>query len=237
MTQKGSRWQIAPSSWSLSSGVVDVWAFDRESPVEDVSQLGATLSADERARASRFRFDRDRNQFMTARGALRTLLGGYLAVQPAELIFEYGTHGKPTLAGRYQGSLKFNVSHSQGLALVAVSPDVEVGIDVEGIRPMPDAVEIAARFFSPREAAELRALPAVSRISAFFACWTRKEAYLKAVGRSLAALGDQDDAGERQQWSHHYLPPLPGYAAALVTRGHPRGVQFWSTSNNLLMVN
>lgn len=236
MTQMGSRWRLAPSSLSLNSGVVDVWAFDGESDVADLSQLDATLSDDERARASRFRLERDRRRFIRVRGALRTLLGTYLAVLPAELTFEYGAHGKPALAGGYQGALKFNVSHSQGLALMAVSRDVEVGIDVEGIRPMPDAAEIAARFFSPLEAAELQAVPAVSRTEAFFACWTRKEAYLKAVGRGLAALGDQDDARERQQWSHHYLPPLAGYAAALVTRGCPR-VQFWSTSGNLLTGN
>lgn len=236
MTQMGSGWQVAPSSLSLSRGVVDVWAFDGEFPVEDLSELGATLSDDERGRASRFRLDRDRSRFIRVRGALRTLLGGYLGVRPVELTFEYGTHGKPALAGRYQDALQFNVSHSHSLALMAVSADIELGVDVEGIRPMPDADDIAARFFSPREAVELRALPAVSRTAAFFACWTRKEAYLKAVGRGLAALADQD-AAAAQEWSLHHLPPLTGYAAALVTRGRPRHLQFWSTSNNLLTVN
>jgi 4'-phosphopantetheinyl transferase len=234
MTQAGSGWQIAPSSPSLTTGVVDVWAFDSEPTIDDLAQCGATLSPDERVRASRFRLDRDRSRFIRIRGALRTLLGGYLGVGPADLVFEYGAHGKPALAGGYRDALKFNVSHSNGLALMAISPDVEVGLDVEGVRPMPDAEDIAARFFSAREAEELQALPAVFRTAAFFSCWTRKEAYLKAVGRGLAGLADLKDGEERQQWSLHQLPPLAGYAAALVTRGHPRRVQFWSTSNNLL---
>jgi len=232
-----SGWDVAPSSLALRSGEVDVWAFDVACPAEELSEYEAILAPDERARASRFHFERDRSRFTCVRGSLRTLLGGYLGARPVDIAFEYGIHGKPALAGRHGSPLKFNVSHSDGVALMAISHGVEVGIDVEAIRPMADANQIAARFFSPRETAELRALPAAS----FFTCWTRKEAYLKARGLGLAQqlrafsvtispaatpLVVDDKDGEGALWPIHELPALAGYAAALVTGGNPRLVRY-----------
>ena len=233
-----SGWHVAPSRLALRSGEVDVWALDVACPAHELPRLEAILSFDERARASRFRLDRDRSRFIRVRSGLRTLIGSYLGVHPADVAFEYGTHGKPMLGGGYESSLKFNVSHSDGVALIAISHGVEVGIDVEAIRPMADADQIAARFFSPREKAELRGLPSAS----FFTCWTRKEAYLKARGHGLAqelraftvtvssgvppVVVDHDEEGEGERWSVHDLPALPGYAAALVTRGNPLRVRY-----------
>jgi 4'-phosphopantetheinyl transferase len=236
VTPRDSGWDVAPSSLALRSGEVAVWAFDVACPAEELSDEGI-LAPDERARADRFHFERDRSRFIRVRVGLRTLLGGYLGIQPADIAFEYGIHGKPALAGGHQSPLKFNVSHSDGVALMAISHGVEVGVDVEAIRPMADANQIAARFFSPRETAELQALPAVS----FFTCWTRKEAYLKARGDGLAQqlrafsvtispgatpVIVDDEGGEGVNWSIHDLPPLAGYAAALVTRGSPRFVRY-----------
>jgi 4'-phosphopantetheinyl transferase len=237
VTPRDSGWHVAPSSLALRSGEVDVWAFDVVCPAEELSEHEAILAPDERARADRFHFERDRNRFIRVRVGLRTLLGGYLGISPADMAFEYGIHGKPALAGGHASPLKFNVSHSDGVALVAISHGVEVGIDVEAIRPMADANQIAARFFSPRETAELRGLPAAS----FFTCWTRKEAYLKARGHGLVQplrafsvtvspgatpLAADDEGGEGANWSIHDLPPLAGYAAALVTRGNPRLMRY-----------
>jgi 4'-phosphopantetheinyl transferase len=231
-------WDVAPSLLALSCGDVHVWAFEVACSVEELSEFAGTLSGDERARASRFRFDRDRNRFIRVRGGLRKLLGGYLGERPSDVFFEYGTHGKPALGSRYENPLKFNVSHSGDLALMAIGRHVEVGIDVEAIRPMADATAIAARFFSPGEVAELRGLPAAS----FFTCWTRKEAYLKARGRGLTedlqaftvtispgvtpAAVVHDGNGEGEGWLVHELPSLAGYSAALVTKGYPRLIRF-----------
>ena len=232
-----SGWDVAPSSLALRSGEVDVWAFDVACPAEELSAYEAILAPDERTRAGRFHFERDRSRFIRVRGGLRTLLGGYLGAGSADIAFEYGVHGKPALAARHGSPLKFNVSHSDGVALVAISHGVEVGIDVEAIRPMADANQIAARFFSSRETAELRALPP----GFFFTCWTRKEAYLKARGLGLAQqlrafsvtispaatpLVVDDEDGEGAQWLIHELPALTGYAAALVTGGNPRLVRY-----------
>jgi len=243
--ETGSVWQTTRSSISLSSGEVDVWAVGLECSEQCAATLGATLSPDERERADRFHFARDRRRFICGRGVLRHLLGAYLDVRPLDIAFSYGTYGKPALSGRGEGLLKFNVTHSHELALIAVG-DVEMGVDVEAIRPMPDADDVASRFFSARELAELQALPVTVRDAAFFACWTRKEAYLKALGSGLArpldgftvtlapstpiALVVHGDARETARWSIRELSPLIGYVAALVTEGRPRQVRCWQWS-------
>ena len=129
---------------------------------------------DERQRAGRFHFEKDRGEFIVGRALLRTLLGRYGHREPSQLEFHYGASGKPRLAGE-DPSLRFNLSHSHGLALYAFSRGRELGIDVEQIRSNADAKKIAERFFSSQEVATLRALPAHEREKAFFDCWTRKE--------------------------------------------------------------
>src|SRR5260221_8205430 len=148
--EPGILWQTMRSPVSLSRREVDVWAVGLECAERYAADVGATLSADEQERADRFHFDRDRWRFICGRGLLRTLLGAYLDVPPVDLAFSYGTYGKPTLSGRGEGLLKFNVSHSHELALVAIG-DVEMGVDVEAVRPMAHSDDIASRFFSPRE--------------------------------------------------------------------------------------
>jgi 4'-phosphopantetheinyl transferase len=219
---------------------VEVWAvaLDGSASTED---LRPSLSPDEHERADRFHFERDRRRFIRARGVLRRLLAGYLDAEARDLTFSYGSHGKPALSGRFAGALTFNVSHSHELALIAVGGGVEMGVDVEAVRAMDDAEHIASRFFSPREAAQLCALPAAVRNEAFFACWTRKEAYLKALGSGLAkpldefdvafapgeipALMVHGDARETARWSIRELAPEPGYAGALVTEGRAAAVR------------
>jgi 4'-phosphopantetheinyl transferase len=237
VTPTSSAWHAIPSRLRACVGGVDVWAFDVFSRA-GASGPEAILSFEERARADRFHFDRDRNRFVQARGALRTLLGAYLNVRPADVVLEYGAHGKPMLGPGYPSPLKFNVSHSGDRALIAIGHDVEVGIDIEAIRPMKGTDEMAARFFSPQETAELRRLPPAS----FFTCWTRKEAYLKARGDGLRhKLGgfsvsispgvrpmiiDHIDEREGARWSVHDVPSPGSYAAALVTGGEPSVVRY-----------
>ena len=179
-----------------------------------------------------------------ARGILRDILGRYLDSEPRELQFRYGPHGKPALCGAVGAPVAFNVSHSHDLALFAFSGGRDLGVDIEAIRPMPDGEDIASRFFSAREVACLRSLPAAIRNAAFFTCWTRKEAYLKALGDGLARPLDgfdvtfgpgeaarltvAGDAGESARWSVAPLPAPAGYAAAVVAEGRVDHVRCWS---------
>jgi 4'-phosphopantetheinyl transferase len=230
---------------TLGDSVVHVWRVSLEAWAPHVETLRSCLSADETARAARFRFARDYTHFVVARGLLRAMLGAYLGLRPGEVHFRYGPHGKPSLAdGLRPARLRFNVTHSGGLALVAVALDREVGVDLEQIRPLPDMEEVARRFFSPVEWDTLRGLPAAEQPGAFFACWTRKEAYIKARGEGLSRrldsfdvslapgvpaqlLAVRGDAEEEQRWSLRDLDAGPGFAAALAAEGQGWHLQCW----------
>jgi 4'-phosphopantetheinyl transferase len=144
------------------------------------------LAADERARAERFRADDARRRFVTARAALRRLLGEYLGVPPNEVAFDYDMNGKPRLHHSAASSdLRFNLAHSGELALVAVTRGCEVGVDVERLREVRHWQEIAERYFHRREVAQIAALPHAEQRAAFLHCWTGKEAVLKALSTGV----------------------------------------------------
>jgi len=226
-------WQPPPADPAASPVAVDVWRIALDPGESAVDRLAATLTTDELARADRLRVPGGRGRFIAGRGALRAILGRYLGVPADRLAFRYGGRGKPALPGT---GLEFNLTHSGGLALLAVAGGRAVGVDIEEARPMPDADRLVERFFSPREVADYRALPAAERPAAFFRCWTRKEAYMKATGlglgqpldgfdvalapgdlpRLLAVAGRPDEA---DRWSMVDLNPGPGYAAALMVEG------------------
>jgi 4'-phosphopantetheinyl transferase len=182
----GDSWSRAAGPSSFPVGRVDVWRLSLDEP-STADTEAAVLSPDEIARASRFHFEKDRTRFARCRSALRCLLAGYLESRPAEVRFEYSTNGKPQLAPeKNPRALHFNVSHSGNMALIAVGSELSLGVDIEKIRDDVDAEALAERFFSPRERAGLRALPAHLRVPGFYACWTRKEAFLKATGTGLS---------------------------------------------------
>jgi len=230
-------WLVAPANLALSSDEVHVWCAFLDSPMSGVQSLRQTLTGDELDGAARFYFQKDRQRFIVARGLLRTLLSLYLDKEPNQLRFCYSEHGKPalvTISG--QTALNFNLSHSDGLALYAVTRGRKIGIDVERVRVVLEYDQIAARFFSPTENAVLRALPAKIKHEAFFHCWTRKEAYIKARGEGLSlplhqfdvslAPGEQaqllntkGDPHEAFRWSLQDLRPASGYVAALAVEG------------------
>ena len=195
---------------------------------------------DEKSRAARFRFARDRNHFIAARGILRELLGGYLHRSPAELEFDYGPSGKPALRTEGPSSpVRFNLSHSHGLAVYAFALGREVGIDLEPIRPDFAADDIAGRYFSTRELNELRALPPELRPEGFFLCWTRKEAYVKARGEGLQipldsfsvslTPGEPEvlESADSSRWSLRSFEPAPRYVAAVVGEGQGWRLRHW----------
>jgi 4'-phosphopantetheinyl transferase len=203
------------------------------------------LSRDELRRAERWRFEQDRDRFIIGRALLRTILGRYVGVSPNRLQFRSGPNGKPALTQQSGGDrFHFNISHSQGLVLYAVTHHQEIGVDVERIRSIPEADQIAAHFFSPREYAEFRAVPTKLKCDAFFNCWTRKEAVVKATGNGLAWPLDRfevsltpgqpaqlvsvsGDATEASRWSLKTLIPAPGYTAALAVPIASCGLACW----------
>jgi 4'-phosphopantetheinyl transferase len=181
---------VGETDLELAQDEVHVWRFGLEPAPDDLARLQTLLSTDEIDRARRFRFERDRARYQAGRGVLRVILSSYLQVSPAALPFSYGEFGKPHLPG---SGLHFNLSHSGATALLAVTRRAEVGVDLE-LEPVDfDVQELAGRFFSPGEVAELASVPAGERPRAFLHCWTRKEAFIKARGDGLQLALDSFD--------------------------------------------
>jgi len=238
-------WRSPPETLVLGCDEVHVWRATLDQTPSQIQSFLHNLAADEQARAERFYFEKDREHFIAARGVLRAILGGYLNRPPECLSFCYNSHGKPALAGESDGdAIRFSVSHSYGVALYAVTRGREVGIDIERIRFDLEVAEIAERFFSRREVAMLRTLPSEVQRQAFFRCWTRKEAYIKARGEGLslpldqfdvslapgepaAVLGTQPDPSEASRWSLQELAAGPGYEAALAVEGQDWRLSCW----------
>lgn len=185
--RRQSRTRSAPHAWP-ARGAVHVWSASLARSDAEVAHLAGTLSQDERMRVGRLHAPRDRRHFIVARGVLRALLGGYLGLPPAALGFIYASAGKPEVAHDHgPEKLRFNVAHSDGNALYAISAGHRVGVDIEVVRPLVDMEGVSRLVFSERERQELWALPPALRQRAFFDGWTRKEAVLKACGHGLNA--------------------------------------------------
>jgi 4'-phosphopantetheinyl transferase len=178
-----NNWTTPPDSLNLEGHHVDVWRLSLNLLADSVKLIESTLSADEEKRAARFHFQVDKNRFIVAHGVLRKILGRYLHYDPAELTFSLNQYGKPALIN---STLEFNLSHSGDFALIAVTLGRKVGVDVERIRQGISSHVIAQQYFSKAEVAELQSLPFEQREAAFFTCWTRKEAYIKAQGLGLS---------------------------------------------------
>ena len=214
---------------------IQVWRVSQSSMAAELDLFRSLLSSDEARRAERFRFEKDRNQFTIARGMLRTLLGRYVDTDPRALQFRFSDKGKPSLDG---SDVQFNVAHSGDLILLAFAPGSRLGVDVEQIRRDFATEDIAERFFSEQERQCLRDTPIGDRPDAFFRCWTRKEAYIKATGDGLSLplqqfdvsfgadqpaqlLATRPDPIEAQRWHMYNLSVDKGYAAALVVERRP----------------
>lgn len=212
---------------------VHIYSASLQCPPEKVQALHALLSPEEGARAARFQLPSHRTRYVVSHGLLRTILGAYLRVPAAEIVFTQNQWGKPSLAG---AALWFNMSHSGERAIYALARESRLGIDLEWIRPVSDYAAIAARYFSEAEAGQVLGAAPEARLHAFYNCWTRKEAYIKALGLGLSAPLDtfqvtvlpgdparfvtiDGDSGQAAQWSLFDLRPAPGYAGALAIRG------------------
>jgi 4'-phosphopantetheinyl transferase len=245
-------WLPAPDYLTLGATDVHVWRASLEQAPAVVASLRRLLSPDEQARADRFHFEKDRRHFIVARSCLRKLLGRYLAIPPAELRFGYADHGKPHLAPEIAPPLKFNLAHSGGLALYAFTYIGEIGIDLEHIRPDFTGEDTARRFFSTTEVACLSKLAESSRHEAFFNCWTRKEAFIKAKGIGLSLPLDQFDVtvapaepaallrtrwdeSEAARWSLKAIDIGPAYVGAVAVGGHNWQLTCWEFDKERLL--
>jgi 4'-phosphopantetheinyl transferase len=187
MSQEMTRLSSARESFELRDGEAHVWAVSLDPDENRLQGLEDVLSSDERERAGRFAISLHRNRFVAARGVLRTILAGYSGVEPAEIRFSYGSHGKPLLpAAAGRDELHFNVSHTGDRALIAVTEGREIGVDIESIDKRPFDAEVVRRFFSPREGAVLSSAPEAARAGLFVVFWARKEACIKASGLGLS---------------------------------------------------
>jgi 4'-phosphopantetheinyl transferase len=214
-----------------------VWAFDTDVGAPRLTELEALLTHDEQERAWRFRLAVDRTRFVAGRGQLRIILGRYAGTTPQSLRFTRSAYGKPSISTETGGEhFRFNASRSAGIALAAIRRDSDIGVDIERIRPLPDATALAATVLTARERADLAALPEVT----FLEYWTRKEAIVKSLGRGVSLSFDRielhpwagnagcrveiaQDGINATQWVAALKPPRDGYVAAVATTCDPNG--------------
>jgi 4'-phosphopantetheinyl transferase len=230
----------APGPNELYLTLIDL----RQAAAAEVA-LRCFLSRDEVERAGRFQFDAGRSQFVLTRGWLRVVLSRALGAAPEQLLFSYGARGKPALAGEYRdAALSFNVSHSGHFALIGLATGRPVGVDIEQLRATPDFESIATEYFSSTERRAIFGFPEIDRLRAFFRCWTRKEAFMKATGAGMEIALDGfsvslEDDGESRisasdvpghdvvEWAVSGLSLVPDCEAAVCAAGAGARVSAW----------
>jgi 4'-phosphopantetheinyl transferase len=247
-TASESDWPPAPEHPDMAGDEIHVWCADLDKLATELPEFASPLSESERKRAARFRFDRDRNRFIVRHGVLRIILGNYLNIEPSDVAFSYESRGKPIVSVPDTAlHFHFNLSHSNGLALIATTRRAALGVDIECVRILPEAEQIAAKFFSPRESAMLNAVPAEQKMEAFFHCWTRKEAYLKATGEGIAdalprievsltpgqsarLLKINGGTTAASLWTLNALAPAPGFVGAVAIKAGRVRLACWRWS-------
>ena len=241
-------WQITPDDLDISSDHVDVWLTSTELGEQQVQEYKKSLSVAELARAEKFTTDYKYKEFIVARGLLRQVLSRMTGLDICGFDFNHGKHGKPYLDSNVAGkNIAFNVSHSHGMALVAITPGGRLGVDLEKIRPEVEWQALAKRFFSAAEFQALNGCPDDSRLKSFFTCWTRKEAFVKAVGDGIArglrefdvSIDPDESAGllnirwqgeDAADWTIKNIPVRGNYAAALAVDRPDCRVRLWRAS-------
>ncbi|MEG4938681.1 4'-phosphopantetheinyl transferase superfamily protein [Microcoleus sp. F4-D5] len=244
-------WNSPPQNLTLDLGEIHVWRVSLVQTESCLQSLQETLSADERTKADRFVFPKGRSQFIVSRGALRAILSRYLNIHAHIFRFDYNPYGKPSLIAAQGGNtLRFNLSHSGNIALIAITKNRDIGVDIESINPNFSCLEIAEKFFSPLEHSVLRLLPKHLQSRAFFTCWTRKEAYIKAVGKGLsiplnqfdvslapgepaALLNVEENPEEASRWSLIELIPCSDMVAAVAVAGDCSKLHCWEWTGEL----
>jgi 4'-phosphopantetheinyl transferase len=239
------RWGPGPLQPRLEAGVVHLWRASLRATGAALPELLALLSGEERTRAARFRSDVHRGRYIVGRAVQRRVLGRYLAIPPELVVYRLGPHGKPELdPAVHPGSTRFNVSNSEDDLLLALTLGAEIGVDLEALRPVSERDAIAARFFSVPEQAVYRSIPEAQREVAFYTCWTRKEAWIKALGDGLTLplghfdvtlrpgeparlLATRGDPGAAARWTLREVDVGAGWLAALAVEGRLEGVRLY----------
>lgn len=236
----------------LADTDLHIWRASLDGPLEELADYFDLLSPEEKDRAERYYFERDRNRYIVGRGLLRRLLSGYLGIEASRIEFVYGPYGKPAVATDSKNKLlQFNLSHSNDQALYIFGWDRLVGIDLEHIRPMQDADDFAAQFFSARETALINSLSGDQKWDAFFKFWTCKEAFLKANGSGLTTplseveialdvrgsarlISIGGDSAQAANWRLDTFNTVVGYQAAVAVEGHGGEVmlQFYDSASD-----
>ncbi len=226
---------------------IHIWRAFLDLSSFETEYLFGNLSADEIERANRFRFEKDKNRFIVARGILRRILGGYLGKDPHKIRFEYTSYNKPFLATK-SDNIHFNLSHSEAFALYAITPRQNIGIDIEYIRHDVAVLEIASRFFSQNEISSLDKISEDKQHNVFFQFWTRKESFLKAKGEGISFPMEKvdvsfingkglshvtllDEEKESMRWYVQDLFPGPGYVAAIAVEGSNHNLSCFDYAN------
>ncbi|MFM7364173.1 MAG: 4'-phosphopantetheinyl transferase HetI [Cuspidothrix sp.] len=235
------KWLPAPKYLILSSDDVHIWRINLHQSESQLQALQATLSSDEINRAERFYFPEHRQRFIAGRGTIRAILGQYLGIDPKQVEFTYQARGKPLLSAKFADSgLLFNLSHSQNLALLGLSYQHQIGVDLEHFRAISDLESLAKRFFSLREYEHLCLVSPREQQQIFFRYWTCKEAYLKATGDGLVQLEEIEISIKPNQpsqllvsgnWTLTELTPAENFASAVVVANSHINLHCWEYSN------
>lgn len=246
--QTDKLWRTPPDSLHLHSADVHLWRASLNLPASRLLEFRQYLSSSELRKANRFHFQIHRDRYIARHAILRSILGSYLEVPPAKIVIENRCNGKPELSSSHDSPLTFNLSSSDNTAIFAIAYKREIGVDIERINPAIDSESVSDMFFSPLETAVLHTLPADMQLKAFFDCWTRKEAYIKALGTGLslalnsfdvsldpckpaALLGVRNKVGELNHWFMESLDAGAEYASALVVENNNKReeleLHFW----------
>lgn len=243
-------WKPATADVRPDSNHVDVWRIPTRLDPSTLAYFESALSPQQRDRAARLRVNEKRHQYVIAHGLTRRILARAISISPERIEFTRGPKGKPYLGGSAADTgIHFNMTHTSHMALIAVSRGREVGIDIERIRRNLQWEKLARRYFSPREYSAFRVQPPDTRLRAFFVCWTRKEAVLKAIGTGIGGglasfdvsvdpdspprlLGNRWNGRFHGDWSMVNLEPDPHYAGTLVTEFGGIAPRLWDVDPN-----
>ncbi len=236
-------WQKTPDTLSLYKDYVDVWFCDIKKLLTDINNFYSILSQDERMRANKLKLEDKKQQYIITRGYLRQRLSLFTNTNPEDFVFEYLKHGKPVLINHTRFSdITFNVSHSHDLALIAITQKHSLGIDIEKINHESDHLALTTRFFSQAEQSEFNTLSETIRAKAFCACWTRKEAFIKAIGDGISYGLDKFDVTvypeiqnsrinlhkpSSETWFAQSLHVGDNYTACLVSNRNDINIRYW----------
>lgn len=236
-----SIWQQPPQELNINSQEVHLWKMNLETSSINIQDAMKILNEEETIKAQKFRFEKHQKRFIVARSTLKHILSHYLGISPEKIAFQYGSHGKPKLVDKMNTiQLEFNLSHSEELAIYGITCHHLIGVDVEYLRPMPDAEKLAKRFFCHQEFEKINSLSIIHKNTEFFKLWTAKEAYLKATGKGISGGLDKVEIStdeprkfinlpqpNKTTWKLLSFVPQTNYLAAMAVQENNQITHYW----------